>query len=287
MQVVHGRDLPWSEREERHREGSLAFKTLFKGEEGDPNNFRWVLSRNTGDYRSPLHRHNFDQVRFCVEGSANIAPGKTLHQGDVGFFPEGTPYGPQQDIASPRLTLVLQGGGASGLGYMSSAQLRRGHDELEKLGSFGGGRFRFHGQSDSRDSYEAIWEYVFGRPIVYPPQRYDEAILIRTASFAWVRQGGSGKVSRRFLGSFTERGTRLDVLRIEPGGQIVLGEPDAMVLAFAVGGRGRAHDGPWYAHSAFQVAAGEAFRLESDERAELFVITLPIIGRGATAQGSL
>jgi hypothetical protein len=224
---------------------------------------------------------------FASKARRTSRPGKTLHQGDVGFFPEGTPYGPQQDIASPRLTLVLQGGGASGLGYMSSAQLRRGHDELEKLGSFGGGRFRFHGQSESRDSYEAIWEHVFGRPIVYPPQRYDEAILIRTAAFVWVCRGASGKVSRKFLGSFTERGTRLDMLRIEPGGHIALGEPAAMVLAFVVGGSGRGDGAPWSTHSAFRIAAGETLQLEGDALAELFVITLPTVTRDATAPGSL
>jgi hypothetical protein len=282
MQIVHAKDLPWSEREEKHREGSLAFKNLFKGEEGDPNNFRWVLSRNSGDYRSPLHRHNFDQVRFCVEGSANIAPGKTLNQGDVGYFPEGTAYGPQRDLAGPRLTLVLQGGGASGLGYMSSAQLRRGHDALEQRGSFAGGRFSFHGQSESRDSYEAIWEHVFGRPIVYPPQRYGEAILIRTASFAWVAADAGGGVSRKSLGSFTERGTRLDMLRITPGGQAVLGEAGAMVMAFVSAGHGRCNGDPWYPHSAFRLAAGETLTLEGTDPTELFVITLPAMTAVAT-----
>jgi hypothetical protein len=283
MQVVHAKDIPWSEGEERHRQGSLAFKNLFKGEEGDPNNFRWVMSRNAGEYRSPTHRHNFDQVRFCVQGSANIAPGKTLNQGDVGFFPEGTPYGPQHDLDAPRHTLVLQGGGASGLGYMSAAQLRRGHDELEKLGSFGGGRFHFHDRPESRDSYEAIWEHVFGRPIVYPPQRYDEPILIRTASFAWIREGADGAVSRKLLGSFTERATRLDMLRIGRGGHTALGEPHAMVLAFVVTGHGRGNGDPWYPHSAFRIAAGEILELDGDEPAELFVITLPVITSAASS----
>jgi hypothetical protein len=276
MQAVHAADLPWLEREEKHREGSLAFKNLFKGDEGDPNNFRWVLSRNSGTYRSPQHRHNFDQVRFCVKGTANIAPGKTLNQGDVGYFPEGTPYGPQEDLHSHRLTLVLQGGGASGLGYMSAAQLRRGHEELERLGSFSGGRFRRHGESESRDSYEAIWEHVFGRPIAYPPQRYDEPILIRSAAFAWRRNGG-GNASRKLFGSFSERGTRLEMLRIEPGERAMLGEDGATTLAFAVCGRGRHNGERWSAHSALRLAPGETVNLEGDEPAELFVITLPTI----------
>ena len=282
MQAVHAADLPWLEREEKHREGSLAFKNLFKGDEGDPNNFRWVLSRNSGTYRSPHHRHNFDQVRFCVEGTANIAPGKTLNQGDVGYFPEGTPYGPQEDLHAHRLTLVLQGGGASGLGYMSAAQLRRGHEELERLGGFSGGRFRRHGGSESRDSYEAIWEHVFGRPIAYPPQRYDEPILIRSAAFAW-RRNGAGNASRKLFGSFTERGTRLEMLRIEPGERAVLGEDGATTLAFAVCGRGRHNGERWSAHSAFRIAPGETVKLEGEEPAELFVITLPTIAAPAAS----
>lgn len=276
MQIIHAADLPWMEREERHREGSLAFKTLFKGDEGDPNNFRWVLSRNSGTYRSPHHRHNFDQVRFCVEGTANIAPGKTLNQGDVGYFPEGTPYGPQEDLDSYRVTLVLQGGGASGLGYMSASQLRRGHEELERLGSFAAGRFRRDGESGSRDSYEAIWEHVFGRPIAYPPQRYDEPVLIRTAAFAW-RRDGEGGASRKLLGSFTERGTRLEMLRIESGEHTMLGEPGATVLAFVVAGRGSGNGERWSPHSAFRIAPGETVKLEGDETAELLVIVLPTI----------
>jgi hypothetical protein len=194
MQIVHADAMPWSELEEKHREGHLAFKTLFKGEEGDPNNFRWVLSRSNGDYHSPHHRHNFDQVRFSLEGSANIAPGKSLHQGDVGYFPEGTFYGPQDDEAAARMTLVLQFGGASGLGYMSSAQLRRGQEEMTKVGTFAGGRYRRKGEPDgaSRDSYEAIWEHIFARPIAYPAQRYDDPVIIRTAAFAWVPEAGQG-----------------------------------------------------------------------------------------------
>lgn len=279
MQVVHGQDIPWSEQEERHRISSLGFKTLFKGVEGDPNNFRWVLSRNDGEYSSPHHRHSFDQIRFCVKGSANIAPGKTLHEGDVGFFPEGTPYGPQKDAGGGRITLVFQGGGASGLGYMSSVELRRGLEELEKLGTFEGGRYRFHGQPETaaRDSYEAIWEHVFGRPLEYPPQRYDEAILMRTASFVWLPDAGATGVSRRRLGTFTERQTRLEMIRLDQNAKIKIGEPGAMVLAFVVTGSGGGSAGPWRQHSAFRIEAGETVELASAELSELHVIVLPTV----------
>ncbi len=281
VQIVHFRDVPWSEGEERHREGSLAFKNLFRGEEADPNNFRLVLSRSNGAYNSPHHRHNFDQVRYCVRGSANIAPGKTLNQGDVGYFPEGTHYGPQKDMASERITLVLQCGGASGLGYMSSTQLRRGLEELEQRGKFGGGRFRYTGQSEneSRDSYEAIWEHIFNRPMEYPPQRYDDAILMRSASFAWTPDSARAGVSRKLLGTFTERGTRIEMLQIETGATIALGETGAMVLAFVVSGAGESAGSAFESYSAFRIDSGEAQQVAAHDVSEVLVITLPIVSR--------
>lgn len=43
-----------------HREGSLAFKNLFKGDEGDPNNFRWVLSRNSGNREPSMRKGGYE-----------------------------------------------------------------------------------------------------------------------------------------------------------------------------------------------------------------------------------
>ncbi len=289
VQIAHFRDVPWSEREERHREGSLSFKNLFQGEEADPNNFRLVLSRSDGAYTSPYHRHNFDQVRFCVRGSANIAPGKTLHQGDVGYFPEGTPYGPQKDIPSERLTLVLQCGGASGLGYMSSAQLRRGTEELEKRGKFGGGRFRFNGQPENqaRDSYEAIWEHIFQRPMEYPQARYDDPILMRSGAFSWAPDSSHAGIDRMLLGAFTERGTRIEMLRITEGATITLGDANAMVLAFVISGRGKVAGGAFEDYSGFRIDAAESLRLDAHAVSQMLVMTLPVVHRSEQVRAGI
>jgi len=284
MHIVQAQDMPWAERQERHREGSLAFKNLFHGEEGDPNNFRLVLSRNSGEYKSPHHRHNFDQVRYCVRGAASISPGKFLEEGEVGYFPEGTFYGPQDDKGGDRVTLVFQGGGASGLGYMSAAQLKRGTEELERLGVFSRGRYTRAGVSASRDSYEAIWEHVMGRPIAYPDGRYEDPILVRTGAFSW-RPDGSG-VSRKALGCFTERGVRLDTLRINQAAHCVLTAPGAMALVFVIAGQGAlvATDFPgegstYKDWTAIHLVQDESLRLEASAPTELLVMTFPWISR--------
>ncbi len=274
MQVVHAADLAWSEKEERHREGGLAFKNLFRGENGDPNNFRLVLSRNGGEYQSPHHRHNFDQLRFCVSGPANIAPGKTLEEGDIGYFPEGAFYGPQHDHGRPRVTLVMQFGGTSGLGFMSSDQLRRGTEQLEALGTFAGGRYQKHSEAFDRDSYEAIWEHVFQRPIVYPDARYTDPLLMRPAAFEWREDKAHPGVRRKDLGSFTERPLKLGFVALEPGAAFQLGEPGAMVLAFITEGEGSFPQGQWKQHTAIRLDGADRVALCASSPAQLLLITV-------------
>jgi len=275
MQVVHAGDLAWTEKEERHREGGLAFKNLFRGENGDPNNFRLVLSRNGGEYQSPHHRHNFDQIRYCVSGPANIAPGKTLEEGDIGYFPEGVFYGPQHDQGRVRVTLVMQFGGASGLGYMSSDQLRRGTEELEAIGTFGGGRYRKHGEAADRDSYEAIWEHVFKRPINYPDPRFADPLLMRPSAYAWRDDKTHPGLRRRNLGRFTERDLQLQFIALAPGASIELGETGAMVLAFVTEGEGALAQGEWKQHTAIRLDDAERLTLRASAPAQILLITAP------------
>ena len=274
MEIIHAGDLAWSEKQERHREGGLAFKNLFHGTDGDPNNFRLVLSRNGGEYQSPHHRHNFDQLRFCVSGPANIAPGKTLEEGDIGYFPEGAFYGPQHDHGRPRVTLVMQFGGASGLGYMSSTQLKRGTEELESLGTFGGGRYRRRGEEADRDSYEAIWEHIFQRPIAYPPARYADPLLMRPSAFEWRADAARPGVRRKELGSFTERPLKLAFVALDPGASLDLGEQGSMTLAFVTEGDGACEQGGWKEHSAFRLDGDDHLTLRAATPAQLLLITV-------------
>src|SRR5260221_4736419 len=118
-----------------HRSGGIDFKRLIQGEDGAPDNFEYSFVRTAGDYYTPRHRHNFDQLRFCLEGSMNYAPGKNLAAGTVGYFSEGTFYGPQQDTVGS-IVLLLQMGGAAGYCFMSYWQLHYGEPPAFRLGKF-------------------------------------------------------------------------------------------------------------------------------------------------------
>src|SRR5690349_8103687 len=55
--------------------------------------FRTTYSTFPPGVFSPRHRHNFDQIRFILEGSWEYAR-KRYGAGWLGFFPEGAFYGP-------------------------------------------------------------------------------------------------------------------------------------------------------------------------------------------------
>lgn len=224
MLIAHGQQLSYGP-VSGHRSGAIDFKRLLQGTAGAPDNFELSIVRTVGDYYTPRHRHNFDQVRLCLEGAMNIAPGKNLRPGMVGYFPEGTYYGPQQDTTGS-IVLLLQIGGASGYGFMSYQQLNSGYEKMCDLGQFDAGVFTY-ARSDGRavraDGYEAIWEYVNGRPIDYPPPRFEEPVVMNAGNFTWLSAPDRFEIKR--LGTFGERGIEICLLRAPRGARIPAAAP--------------------------------------------------------------
>ncbi|HEX4191783.1 MAG TPA: hypothetical protein VHY80_01745, partial [Stellaceae bacterium] len=202
-----------------------------------------------------------------------------LAEGWVGYVPEGTWYGPQAPATAERITLVLQFGGASGQGFISTRQMQQGYDALARVGEFKAGVFhRASGEGrKNQDAFEAIWEHVSGRPLAYPPPRYDEPILMNPAHFAWVADRAQPGVARKLLGSFTERCTRIELLRLDEGARLQAGEADTRLLLFALSGSGEANGERWEQHAAFEIEPGERGTLAATQPAELLQIALPML----------
>jgi hypothetical protein len=277
MQVAHGSRISFGPIS-GHRSGGIDFKRLIQGNPGACDNFELSLVRTAGDYYTPRHRHNFDQVRFCLEGVMNYAPDKNLERGAVGYFPEGTFYGPQQDTAVS-VTLVLQMGGASGYGFMSYDQLNAGYQQLCDYGNFQRGVFTrttADGRTIRKDGYEAVWEHVMRREVKYPAPRFDEPVVMFPDNFNWIALGGGIEVKR--LGAFGERGLQLSFIRGPRGAKHVIHNLATCELLFVVSGalHASASDDPIDAHSALRIeAADSGMMLEVDEDALMFAITLP------------
>jgi len=45
----------------------------------------------------PRHRHSFEQIRLPLIGDMNLGEQGILTEGEIGYFPEGGTYGPQDD----------------------------------------------------------------------------------------------------------------------------------------------------------------------------------------------
>ena len=119
MKIVQGDEIEWV-RGLEYRGGTFHFRNLMEGTAGTIDNFQLSMGRNDKDFVSPRHRHNFEQFRFQFEGDLNFARDGVMTPGMVGYFPEGTFYGPQTSEATAT-TFVLQFGGSSGQGYLSRA----------------------------------------------------------------------------------------------------------------------------------------------------------------------
>jgi hypothetical protein len=278
MDIVHAAEMPWGANLASHRHGDMAHKLLFEGEEGSADNHLLVLAREGSSYYSPRHRHAWDQVRFCLEGSVPLGKALRLEAGEVAYFPEAVPYGPHEG-GPDRIVLLLQFGGPSGLGYLSARQLRAGIAGLEREGAFEGGVFR-RGSGEgpkNQDAYEAIWQQVTGAPIAYPEPRYKAPIVMRPEAFAW-RDVADG-VRRRALGVFPERGLELGFLALEPGAAWSFEPKYARRFVFVREGKGSCDGEACSSLTAIRIEPGEGARFEAGSASELFVISADPVGR--------
>src|SRR5579859_4739602 len=94
MKIVHGDEVPFL-RGLQYRCGTFHSRNLMEGETGTIGNFSLVLGRNEGDFFSPRHRHNFEQIRFAFEGTLDFSKTGKMAEGMIGYFPEAVSYGPQ------------------------------------------------------------------------------------------------------------------------------------------------------------------------------------------------
>lgn len=274
MKIVQGDELQW-ERGLEYRGGIFHFRRLMEGEPGTIENFQLSLGKMSGEFFSPRHRHNFEQIRIQIKGTLNYARDGKMTEGIVGYFPEGMAYGPQsQDADSEPWGAVLQFGGASGSGYLSRDEVKAGMGELSKIGTFSGGIFRRNpGEPGKKnlDGYQAIWEHKNGKAMVYPKPRYNHPVLMDPKNFAFVATDTKG-VSEKLLGIFSERRVEIAVTRIEAGASYTCEAPTVFLTQ---SGTGTVANQPLREFTTVWVARGDHVTFKADETVELLRMGLP------------
>lgn len=282
MKVVSSQQLEWKK---DHPTGSLAFKYLLCGDDGAPDNFVLILARQDARFTTERHRHNFDQFRFPIRGDMNVGKGVILPEGQLGYFTEGAAYGPQDDPldkAEPgeRLHLTLQFGGSTGYGYLGPDRLRACRDELRKHGEFVDVLYRRH-DGKTLGGLDAVWQHAFGRKLEYPKPRYSAPIIMDPNSFRWEQLWDTPEVERKHLGTFTERGTWAEMVRLRCGARWTRVRDDSRQLLFVLSGSGSADGEQLGAHSSMQIDPGERIEIVCDETVEALVFGLPPIAGAA------
>jgi hypothetical protein len=291
MQLTHADESDNARASNAIRGGAREFRTLLAGEEGSPGNFKLSFVRQSGELDIPRHRHNFDQIRMCLEGERqNYGKNKWIEPGELVYFPEGTPYGPERS-ASHRLSITLQFGGASSSGYIGAARMQAAMAEMKAFGNFEDGVFvrtgaLSPGQRRNQDSFEAIWEFVNQREIVYPKQRYDEPVRMKPDNFDWLPLEGQQGLAMKTLGIFSERRCEIAMLRIDAGSGGVLARRSTTTIGFVVKGAGEANQRALRKHSAFTIERGEDCLLASRDGMELLVVALPLLAGDAGRRAS-
>ena len=221
------------------REGTLDQKFLLHGEDDSPNNYLLNVGlTGSGGWGTPRHRHNFDQIRYVLKGKYPVSPHKIMEEGSVAYFPESVHYGPQ-DRPEGLEMMVIQFGGASGSGFLSTPRREAANEALKAKGEFKSGIFTWldeKGQKHNTDGSAACFEEATGKRLVFAPARYDDVIVMNPESYAWI-ETGVAHVATKLLGTFTERGMRIGFIKIDAGATYNTGtRPSIEVLFLGKGG---------------------------------------------------
>lgn len=273
MKITQGDTLEWR-RGLEYRGGTFHFRNLMEGEEGSVDNFRLSIGKSSADFYSPRHRHNFEQIRFVLDGELLFGRDGTMKAGMVGYFPEGVHYGPQTQHHEA-IGAVLQCGGASGSGYPSRTEVKAAMDALEASGKFEDGIFRrregLPGKKNM-DGFQAIWEHINQRPMLYPKGRYPSPILMDPANYAWTAVESAGGVEEKLLGVFTERKTEARFFRLDSGASYYA---KGRGIYFVISGAGTVSDQGYRAQSTIYLKKGERAMIKATAETQIFLFGLP------------
>lgn len=261
-----------------HRGGEIRKQHLLRGEDLGRGNFFFSLAYQKGDFYSPRHRHNFDQFRYQIDGECSFGQNGVMRAGTLGYFTEGSYYGPQTSDA-PNLVAVVQFSGPSGNGYMTQSARRQALDEMASLGRFEKGVFyRNDGVPGKRtlDSYQATWEHAMGRRMVYPKPQYADAIMMETPNYRWMPLDGATGVEEKAFGTFTDCRIRAASYKLDPGATL---EASGRGIFFVLAGAGSLEGGAFRRYTSLYLDGGERAAFRAVETSEILLLGLPDVGR--------
>lgn len=276
------------------REGRIVAKTfpLDTGVAGLGMDFTWIV--HSKGYGTPRHRHTFDQFRYTLAGVRQQDDGDIL-AGQCGYFPEGVPYGPQlQD--EEEVGLILQFEGPSGIPYVTHAALDAARQRLiAEGGSFAKGvytRVLPDGRKINKDSHAACFEAVTGKTMEYPEPRFSAPLIMKPEQCRWIADRRIAGVERKHLGTFGERRSGVELMRLAAGAVIPARRQEDAEIRYLVEGSIRYGGKTWQGGKTAELGTYMFIPPETDVKeigsetgGTFFVISLPMIAELAAERG--
>ncbi len=260
------------------REGVLDQKFLLQTDENGPNDYLLNVGlTGTGGWGTPRHRHNFDQIRYVLKGNYPASPHKSMPEGSVAYFPESVHYGPQ-DRPEGLEMMVIQFGGASGSGFLSTPRREAANEALKQKGEFKDGVFTWFdekGQKHNQDGSAACFEYATGKKLAFAPARYDDIVVMDPEAYDWIESGTPG-VSTKLIGTFTERNVQMRFIKIDAGATYNTGSRSQIEILFMSKGSITV-DGKVYGEKTGieLLPSDPAADIKANEDSLFFAVTLP------------
>jgi hypothetical protein len=275
MQIAHGDEVPIVCDGGGVRTGKVGKQFLLMGDPASPGNFKFGLFHQYGDFYSPRHRHNFCQFRVQLEGPCEYGLSGKMKPGTIGYFPEGTYYGPQGPDTEDTYTATLQFGGPSGSGLLTPEQTIAAKKELLKFGTFEKGVFRPNPDVTDRrnmDGFEAIWEHINGRKLVYPEPQYAAPVLMYPDHYQWMPVSGASGVEEKAMGLFTDCQIPCAMYRVQPGATLTAhGRGILMVMS----GGGAVAGDRFRQYTSVYLDTGETTQFHANEVSEILLLGMP------------
>ncbi|HUB97763.1 MAG TPA: hypothetical protein VL993_17705 [Stellaceae bacterium] len=275
------------------RSGRIVAKTfpLDTGRLGVRMDFTWTFLSK--DYGTPRHRHNFDQIRYVLDGEFSAGTGE-INAGQCAYFPEGVYYGPQHQDADC-LALILQFPGPSGAPYCTHQELDAARRELIAAG----GRFKDgvytrdlpDGHRYNKDSHAACYEHLTGRALEFPEGRFRQPVIMLPEAYRWRPDARFAGVERKHLGTFAENRTGLGLVRLLPGTRIPAAVQDDAEIRYVLEGSIRYDGKTWQGgktrdHGTYMFiqSGGQVKEISTDTGCLYLSIALPMLGEAMAEQ---
>jgi hypothetical protein len=121
------------------------------------------------------------------------------------------------------------------------------------------------------DGFEAVWEQINGRKLVYPEPQYAAPVMMDPKSYKWMPTGAGG-VDEKVLGIFTDCQIPCTLYRIQPGATLTAqGRGIFMVLS----GHGAVEGQTFRQYTSVYLDTPETTRFAADEVSEILLLGMP------------